>query len=527
MNTRVTILTILLACLSGAAVGGDGSPEMTTRIQALSGDSFEERQAAAEWLATEAARLEGTGARRELAALMEALRRVTAGSDDAEACEMARKVLSPFLAGNCRWTISADAVPGPVTEVLSLPEGVLLANCTGRSLVANLAFGIGGEGGEDGGSGKPAGDWIVLFDRATGKPLWETRLEGERILEGSVEVVPEGILVAGIVLRGGEEEEQIGRLRFLDRATGKVKWTWETGPLPSFTGGVNGVRPDGDRLLFLNADLDTSGKSTGRIDCYDRTGDPGKPAWSLPVTGGVPQELRIVPSREEGRIGLFWTPAEAVAFRIPDGKVLWRRPLAELGFSVKNVLMYGFNLKSAATPEGLVLAGSLPPDPVAGTETSIACCLALGTGKTLWKTEPLPGFPMRAGSLAGGFWAGGSASGELEGPWWMGLYDAATGKPRWETKNVVLLQEQFPVVEIAPDGILAGLVTTSGLRMGAFNLAGKLPVRFHSVTDGKLLWERAFEVPPKLSRVVRTPEGVLALHAKGVSLYRLTDADAR
>lgn len=500
-------------CLFAFLVRQTQASPVEEKVRGLSESSFEARQAAAEWLAAEGARLEREGAKKDLSVLMGALRRAAAEADDAEARAAAERVLFPFLGGSCRWMVPS----GPVTEAVLLPEGMLLADCTNRKMAAHFLL-SGGDGGE-------GQDRIALYRPETGSPVWETSLEGTRLMAGSLEVRAEEIVLAGIRVEG-EEGEQRGWVGGLDRRTGRPAWQWETSPFSAPLGGVTGVRLDGSRVIFFSKTAGATVAVAGQVDCFDRK-DPEKPAWSLGLTGGPPEDFRIASMPGGERIALFWTAVEAGACRLSDGRLLWRRPLKELGFDVRNVIGYGFNLKSALTPAGFVLGGALPPDPVAGTTTHIARCLSVETGDLLWKNGNLPGAVMKAECLDGEVWAGGSASGELEGPWWMGLYDAATGKPRWEVKNVTLLQDQYPAPLLTPGGILVGIQSLSGLRPGAVTLAGQVPVSFYDASTGKLLWRKSFnEVPPGLSRIAWTPAGVVAAHAKGISLYRLADADA-
>lgn len=508
MKRRWWILSFSL-CASGLC----GEPAFESWIRDLASESFEVRQAASDRLSAEADRLDRAGDRAGLKALMDVLRARAAEEGDLSARAAAEEVLAPLRAGHCRWTLPAGRMPGRAADAVLLPEGVLLTS--GRRGHADIHL-LPTEAEKM---------WAGLYDRRTGEPVWETRLAGTRIRGRCLAVLPDRIVMAGTDLRDGKGLG--GRIAALDRATGKV--LWESGPLSLPEGEVKGIRVEGGRVLFAGGTYETGSffvpgaRARGWIACFDAAGDSARPDWVAPLK----EEAPWAPVAD-GQGTLFArTTAGVVACRLADGAVLWRHPFPDEQVSIDpagSVLL---------TPVGVVVTRMRSIDAVdspLGMAVSYTACLSKDTGKALWETKGLPGAAYVMSLVPEGILAGGCVDDTMAGPWWIGLYDPATGKPRWEAPDLrfpvsVFSDTDGPIMVPGGEEVLVAGHPVSGLDVGTGE-AGRILLARYETATGKLRMRSPFDVPPaKLERVVQAPGGFLALHAGGVSFFRLVDAD--
>ncbi len=511
MGVTFARISFLAGVLFAGGARGDPAPDAA--IRDLSSPSFEERQAASRRLAAEAARLEKAGDRKGLSALMKTLRACVDDSEDQEAREAARLILAPLLAGNPRWRKLLEDLPGRAVRGMAVPEGILLTNLsTGVMTDAFLETDVDGT--------TPL--WIGLYDPSTGARIWETKLDAGQVGFSGLDVSEAGILAFGNDVGGGitfqvageagvfRQESGTGWARLLDRKTGRT--LWEAAP-KMLGAGIVGAFVSGKRIVLHGLDA----KGGGRVWCLDLAGDPSKPLWSIGFKS--PPTVRLAPADWLGEPAVFVaTPGQIGVWRLADGREAWSRK----GEATCHVF--------ETVPGGIVLAGYPGASPggaffgaLDGSGEKEFLRLVSGkTGETVWEKKPPPGHVFAAAPLEGGVWAGGDAEGNLEGPWWMGLYDAATGKPRWEITGVHFPDGNVPIPHVSPQGILVGgkAPPFGGMVAPGFSLT------FYAAATGKVVWKRVLEwVDTDVTGIETVSGGVLVFAPAGVSFVRLADAD--
>lgn len=476
-----------------------GTAPMHGEIRRLSSPAFEERAEAAGRLSAEAARLEKAGKKEELSALMAALKQCAAADEDQEARAAAGRILAPLLAGNARWRKTLADLPGRVSTGKGLPEGILLSNLDISWTDNNATLG----------QAEPL--WLGLYARDTGEAVWKAVFEPCQIMhsrmdvsDGRVLVIgnPEPVDAAGLGDTGGPGSW----VRLLDLKTGRTVWEASPEKLDAF---VEGGFLAGSRIVLYGKD-----DKGGRVWCLDTKGDPAKPLWSSALPRSFVQTVAgPAPVEWLGEPALFAvTENRVVVYRLADGKEAWARKGMGLGLSM-------------ATPAGLVLiTGSLSGIFDVEEELKETMQFLSGrTGETLWEKEP-PGHVFETASIEGGLWAGGDDDGNADGPWWMGLYDLATGKPRWELTGVTLTGGNLPIPHVSAAGILVGEKANP---FGGGVIMRGLSLTLYSGTTGKVAWKKVLpEVDTDVTRIQLLSDGVLVFDPAGMSFVRLADADA-
>lgn len=487
MKAPAFVLGILAAWGCSAA----GEAVVPEAVRGLSSPSFEERERSLRRLSAEAARLEKEGDGKGLSSLLDALRSAAAG-EDPEAAAAARRILAPFTAGNPRWRRETEVLPGRATAVLALPEGILATNVTpdriGGGFLSLLEESV----------------WAGLYAPDTGEPIWEARF-GEKTLLQAVFDAQEG----KILIAGSEVQRQACWARILDAKTGKILWEMPQGAVQGF---LQDGFATGTRVVL--AGMDPQGD--GRVWCLDRKASE-KPVWTVAIKGQP--ILQRAPSEWAGEPALVVAGMDAESgvrvLRLSDGGPVWRDKGEGMLFNA-----------ARAVPAGVVLSGYLLDerpramgDPAEGRRS--VRLLSGKTGDVLWDIVPR-GHVFEARLLGNGVWLGGNDTGDLEGPWWMGLYDPVTGKPRWEVTGVTFPEGTFPHPHFLPDGILVGERAVPGAPVMSKGSAFTL----YDAATGKPRWRRTLEgVPADLEGVALLTQGLVAVDPGGISLIRLADAE--
>lgn len=452
------------------------------RLTDLSSPSLEVREAAARDLSLELSRLEAAGDRAGLRRLMEALRRVAGEQNpDLGAREEAEKVLFPFQAGFPVWQKKAQDLPG-------VP--VCLAEVTGRIAAGGLAYPEDPDDDERG--------WVGVYDRATGKTVWET---GSKGLGWPVSDIA---LSGGSVFAAGENDEGAACIARLDAATGKVTararikraQVWNLNPLPE--GGVLAIG-------MLHTDPD-EGKWESWVCVLDAAGEK---VWEK---GFEPAAIGSVHVRD----GRFWLGGRsgdggwlcaAAASRIPESSDFKKLPfqagaacpvgscIAVSGTDKEGVWIHLFD--SRGTPRWRGKIGD-PGETVLGMKETRHGVLAWG-----WNGRTDPKW----------MWGWGLDIGMSS---WVGLYDAGTGKRLWRQEGL----RDFPGctardIPVTERGIL---VLTRADATGGERLLAIDPA------TGKTRLDRTLRFPGKADAFLADPDGG-CFYAAGVIVAPDEDGD--